>query len=669
MLCLHNTDENSVLCMMVVTNKFETEAASSRAAALRTWLDSGSFLVEDLQTLMGHWNVAMKATNHSMPGWLSTVRRLSSWSDDDYRGKLADRLAAALSKLKWLQYSRAHEVPDVSLLLLHRVQAGYGLPPPTTPLAELQNWFRSGRAGRPLLVASEFPELGDVHQDRTDGPMQLGDSRSVDSLGVANVHSPGAVTEQMLVGFEGVKAKDDAVEVDLWDWAGPEPSSTAAEKQAEKSLPHRTMRDMTEAELLELLAARRKKDAEEKRKGQDELQELISMRAEVAALRQELDTFRHDKGEGRVHKRQKKGQQEATGVSELMQEEEEVAFEEEGREEGEEAVELEPEVGRLKDVLLNSVLAGGSLSLKTVGKLRGEMKLGREEARLRREGEAEQFPEPQGRYEHEWNSAVDDRTAIFVRLARAEAFKQMSHDLVINDFNNELEKVTMKEEVLHYDCEVLEKRMGVLSEVLKQVRRGEHGTAQRMMDIWKREERGEKQDKDVARILKKAKAEVKEESASLTNRSIESLLKGNGGAKGGGAWRSGGGDWGSEWGPSQRRGERQKGGGKGEGMSPNQRNHEIRWTDGEAAYGAALKGIQVPPPGSFSKLEKYFMDAPGTNGLVTPAHSSIPCSGCKKRGHLLSECPARQWQDQGQMRVNWRWLYEKGVVDGRGLKV
>ena len=54
MLCLHNTDENSVLCMMVVTNKFETEAASSRAAALRTWLDSGSFLVEDLQTLMGH---------------------------------------------------------------------------------------------------------------------------------------------------------------------------------------------------------------------------------------------------------------------------------------------------------------------------------------------------------------------------------------------------------------------------------------------------------------------------------------------------------------------------------------------------------------------------------------------------------------------------------------
>ena len=64
--------------------------------------------------------------------------------------------------------------------------------------------------------------------------------------------------------------------------------------------------------------------------------------------------------------------------------------------------------------------------------------------------------------------------------------------------------------MLHYNCEVLEKRMAVLSEVLKQVRRGEHSTAQTMMDIWKREERGEKQDKDVVRILKKAKSEVKE---------------------------------------------------------------------------------------------------------------------------------------------------------------
>ena len=84
------------------------------------------------------------------------------------------------------------------------------------------------------------------------------------------------------------------------------------------------------------------------------------MRAEVSALRKELDTLRRDKGEGRVLKRQKKGQQEATGVSELMHEEEEVAFEKEGQEEGEEAVEVEPEVGRLKDVLLNSVLAGAA---------------------------------------------------------------------------------------------------------------------------------------------------------------------------------------------------------------------------------------------------------------------------------------------------------------------
>ena len=129
-------------------------------------------------------------------------------------------------------------MPDVSLLLLHRVQAGYGLPTPTTPLAELQNWFRSGRTDRPLMVASEFPEAGDVHQDRTAGPMQLGDSRSVGSLGVANVHSPRAVSEQMLVGFEEVKAKDDAVEVDLWDWTEPEPSSTAAEQQAKESLSH-----------------------------------------------------------------------------------------------------------------------------------------------------------------------------------------------------------------------------------------------------------------------------------------------------------------------------------------------------------------------------------------------------------------------------------------------
>ena len=67
---------------------------------------------------------------------------------------------------------------------------------------------------------------------------------------------------------------------------------------------------------MELLAARRKKDAEEKCKGQDELQQLVSMRAEVSALRRELDTFHQDKGEGRVLKRQKKGLQEPTGVSE-----------------------------------------------------------------------------------------------------------------------------------------------------------------------------------------------------------------------------------------------------------------------------------------------------------------------------------------------------------------
>ena len=92
-------------------------------------------------------------------------------------------------------------------------------------------------------------------------------------------------------------------------------------------------------------------------------------------------------------------------------------------------------------------------------------------------------------YEHAWNSTVDERTAVLVRIARAEALSDMAESLEGSVTKQEKIRLATKEDVLHMDCEVIEKRLAVLREILRQVRRGCLDTAGRMMSIWKKEDR------------------------------------------------------------------------------------------------------------------------------------------------------------------------------------
>ena len=104
-----------------------------------------------------------------------------------------------------------------------------------------------------------------------------------------------------------------------------------------------------------------------------------------------------------------------------------------------------------------------------------------------------------------------------------------------------------------------------------------------------------------------------------------------------------------------------EGGGKDKGVFGN-----INWVDGAATYGAGAAGKLTPPPGMFPwRKPDLFMESPNS-GIASLPGRQIECAFCKKQGHQFSECPAQEWQAGGKSYVNFRWLYKKGLCDGKG---
>ena len=336
-------------------------------------------------------------------------------------------------------------------------------------------------------------------------------------------------------------------------------------------------------------------------------------------------------------------------------------------------------VKALKKELMSSVMAGGSMSLKTVSKLPGEMKLEREEHAIRRNGEREKFNAPADQYEHLHNQKTDEHTSILIRLARAEVLRSltMSFNGVVSSVEDD--QLTAKEAVLQFDCEVVQKSLNIIGIMLNQLQLGRHEVAAEMLQMWRKEDQGIKPDPDGERLLKKAKAEVKDREGFMVLKGLEDMQRNfgvmvqqvnAGGALGPQGLNPNGG---MKQRQLQQAGKRPRAGQLaigGAGMSSNQAKFAVRWVDGEAEYGAVMKGVEVPMPGTFPKSEQFYMDAPGTAGIVHLPGSGckIPCGGCHKIGHIFSECPARRWQENGKDCVNWRWLFEQGYVNGKGAK-
>jgi hypothetical protein len=578
--------------------------------------------------------------------------------------------------LKWLQYTRAGEVENISLLLLHQLQAGHSMMPLTTPLHDVQEWFKSGKARGPIQVEADLPAPGSVHEDLESNPIKAGDvARAVSSLGKVNVHASNAAVGGLLVGYDGVEVIESDIPDDVWLEVGEGGMGSGGGSS--------DLNDLNESELLKLLAAVRKKEAEKRRAERESLpdserllaRQLEEREIEIIRLKEELVEANRIRNEGPAPHKTKRVKV-ASSLDDVMRDldEEENGLEGEMEGLGQEEENVPLGVKALKKELMSSVMAGGSMSLKTVSKLPGEMKLEREEHLIRRNGQREKFNSPSDQYEHLHNQKTDEHTSILIRLARAEVLRSLTMNFNGVVSSAEESQLTAKESVLQFDCEVVQKSLNIIGIMLEQLQLGRSSIAAEMLDIWRKEDQGIKPDPDGERILKKAKAEVKESEGFMVLKGLEDMQRNFGmmvqQVNAGGAAGSQGSNHQRQLQQAPKRGRAGQLAISGGGMSHNQSRFEVRWVDGEAEYGAVLKGVEVPLPGTFPKFEQFFMDAPVTAGVVHQPGTGckIPCGGCRKIGHIFSECPARRWQEAGKDRVNWRWLFEQGYVNGKGIK-
>ena len=90
----------------------------------------------------------------------------------------------------------------------------------------------------------------------------------------------------------------------------------------------------------------------------------------------------------------------------------------------------------------------------------------------------------------------------------------------------------------------------------------------------------------------------------------------------------------------------------------------INWVDGAATYGVGATRKLTPPRGMFPWRNSDLF-----GGIVSLPGRQTDCVFCKNQGHQFSECPAQEWQAGGKSHVNFRWLYKKGLCDGKCLKI
>jgi hypothetical protein len=99
-------------------------------------------------------------------------------------------------------------------------------------------------------------------------------------------------------------------------------------------------------------------------------------------------------------------------------------------------------------------------------------------------------------------------------------------------------------------------------------------------------------------------------------------------------------------------------------VSPGQALFTMKWVSG-TTFGVDA-AWDVPAPRMFPRGDDFAMDAPG-KGLVNGGRCKFACGFCKKvTGHQASECPAKQWDEGGKRKVNFRWLFDNGKCDGKG---
>ena len=683
------------------SNMFTSPLIERRVKLLTRLLTNGAYTEGELSRLINCWNVAVGSNSSSSAGWLPSVKRPAGRLAAAHMEALASRVAEALATLRPIAAEHVAQELRPSLLKLHIVARG-GAFLEKASMEDLHSWLTDGPG--PINDESDLPSSGHVNgkgRSSTD-PVPTGDQ-----LGMINVHAPGAALSGLVVGFRGIgKVIGERLE---------EEQQQQDEEQREEQEVTKSqilIEDLTDEELAEVLARRKRKAAAQRTDRMDSDLVEARLRQRIAELEEDqrsangirqqrrspfLETLgqrskrRHeemeaDLVEARLRQRiveQEEDQRSANGIQQQRRSpflealgqsskrrHEEMEAEDEGQDCGLEEEQHKKAASGFRSRLLAGIMNGGSLMTKQQEKMQGEMALAEAEDRIRRDGESQKFVEPRNEYERELNGVINEYTGILIRLERTRAFRSLS----MERGESELAEVVTKERVLRCDLEGLRKKREVLKAMLRAVNMGQHSVAREMHSIYEEECLGIVVDPEVERITKKAKARAKdtEHLAALQVLAardfsapvVESRTRGQdyrNDTRGLDAGGSRGGDRGG--------GGRDRSGGKdrGAGMSSKQANHRQSWVSG-SAYDASLGDVKAPDPKTFPTWDKMRLDAPNGGVVHTIQNCNFNCSmpGCGKRGHQLSECPAARNTVDGGVYVNWRWLYERNKCDAAG---
>lgn len=673
-------------------NEGEAVRAAGRNLRVMLLAKEGPVPVDEMPGLWPVWNAAVGAKAPGEAGWLPKVTR-GSKSPDELQWVQASRLAMALARMKDLPVWQAETEERWQVLAMQRVKLGFPLGEEWRgDLDKLQEWFRTS-APAPLKAREWRVEGG--RPAREGEVLDWPDYGPKEALCYANDGFDQMVSSVSLVDA-GARAEDEKLVSSFVD---------------------RSIADLSPAELLKLLEAKKRLassvaaagrklglfDSVDAEMGSDDLSEVLEFAEPTEAppesslvnkLMVELKRTLDDRlqpeklreliapeGERRVDRSDRgrddaRRQQGSKGFEGRFRVEDE---DDEDDEEKEEDLALDAASLSVKSRLMAGIMTGGMASVKgsKAYKTLEERQMEDKIDRLHRELVRNKLACPRNDFEVQLNYAMEEYCGLEVKLVRLETL------CYIGDLSSEeVGSLKSKEESIHSDIMALRRRRDVLQSCVGLKDSGDYETADEMYKLYLEEERGYLLNPEVEKLKKKARKQLKQEEGLRTLRHMSAQQKtqddlvvmqreqmamqqkwqasmsmqsnGSGGRGRHVASEE------EEDGAGKRR--------RSEEISNKQSRFKMRWVSGDV-YGLD-SAIEAPAPNMFTKREEFFMDAPGTKGLVNNGNTRFPCAFCEKNlGHQMTECPAKQWDAGGKRRVNFRWLFENGKCNGRGQPI
>jgi hypothetical protein len=671
----------------MVLDYYDATSVQSTAETLRAFLLSGVKPLEELSSMIRLFNHAIGASTTSHEHWMPLMNKPSSTSTVNETATfywiLADRLSTGLARMRLLDYSKVREGVSHSVLNMHLLKSGMW-PQLDAELSELQELFLN-KVPASMTKLADLPEHGEEHTDRRSTDV----IQSAATLSVsASNWMAGADVQLCAVKLDAVpeiplgvglgvnlsQATREQLETALSAVTGSgvpagcviTPRKTRGNFLYESLVPPSRKETMAVFSILRGETQKRPRQPEFEQGHKGPSQSERELEAEAREL-QERKNLEMAKGLSMTAEIQRQVQ---IALGSLP-----VGQGSQGRMEcrdlGETVVDLTglgpaQSAGDLKQdaektALFKAVMQGGMLSGQASSRSRSGMKLQENERWIRDSIATRKLANPVSVYELEFNTILDQYAAQAVKCERIDAIRSMS-----NLTETERLALNLREEAARHDMDHIHKQRAILEEILLQQSRGKSAVAEEMARFMREENQGFIKDPDAERLLKKAKVEAKEVAGHALMQAVQ--------AQGSALTSLAGAMKGTNQGQVRQQQvtapvgavvQQQQSNGRGRANATN--SHTIRWVDA-SVYDTSVAGKQAPAVGSFIKNSKFYMDAPGTRGIINNVQNcSRVCTGCSQVGHQFTECPAREWQLNGLTYVNWRWLFDKGFCTAEGF--